>query len=199
MLDGLIKNRGMIGSSILVGWLIAAMFGNKDWLFDQEGKPACHKQVDLVIRFWQDEHKTRAFPNADGDGAESLNEVKELANYPELKSHYSYVPGLTRDDPGDLVLFYINKPTRWTWHGPVPTIFKSKQWILVPIDMKFYGGREDAGPGEFSERVSFDEFRKRLRKTLDYLKAKERPNWERIVKQHSEFLERTERELVSPK
>jgi hypothetical protein len=78
------------------------------------------------------------------------------------------------------------------WHGPPPTIFKDKAWIVVPVDFKM-GGRSPAGAGELSERVSFDEFQRRLRCTLDYVRTNERPNWQTIVAEHTEFLESVER------
>ncbi len=163
-----------------------------DLLIDSEAQPLCHKQVDGDFHRWQTEHKTRDFPNTRGESWASMQDLPSIEYFPELKSHYSYVPGLTRDDPGDLVLMYVNKPTRWTWHGqpPVPWVFTEKAWILVPVDMKFSGSRDKLGPGEFSERVSFDEFRRRLEKTLDFLKEKKRPHWEAVVKEHSEFLNR---------
>lgn len=159
---------------------------------DPSAQPVCHKGVHFLLTSWQDTHKTREFPNVDGDSAKSIAELDPRNFEPNLKVHYSYVPGLTKDDPGDLVLLYVNQPTRWTWHGQPPTIFTDHAWILVPVDMKLFGGRErdQLGPGEFSERVSFDEFRQRLEKTLDFLKTQRRPNWEAVVKEHSEFLKR---------
>jgi hypothetical protein len=161
-----------------------------DLLIDSEAQPQCHKQVDGDFHRWQTEHKTRDFPNTRGESWASMQDLPNIEYFPELKSHYSYVPGLTRDDPGDLVLMYVNQPTRWTWHGSPPTVFTKKAWILVPVDMKCYGSRESLGPGEFSERVTYDEFRQRLEKTLDFLKEKKRPHWEAVVKEHSEFLNR---------
>jgi hypothetical protein len=51
------------------------------------------------------------------------------------------------------VLMYLDRPTRWTWHGVPPTIFKEKALIIVPADIAG-GGRPKSGPGELSERVS---------------------------------------------
>ncbi len=196
-----IRDRWLLVAGALAGVAVAATFFAVTSIpfLDRTGNPICHKQLYGVIQNWQEKHSTRDFPNVDGDRVASVAAVKELANYPELKSHYSYVPGLSREDPGDLVLFYIDRPTRWTLHGSPPLIITSKKWILVPVDMKIHGSRSDTGPGELSERVSFDEFRKRLRKTLDYIKTKQRPNWETVVKQHTEFLDRTEKMLAGTK
>lgn len=159
---------------------------------DPSAQPACHKQVHGLLQNWQDVHKTREFPNVRGHSAASLAEIDPRDDLPDFKSNYNYVAGLTRDDPDDLVLLYVNQSTRWTWHGHPPTIFTDHAWILVPVDMKTFGRRErdHLAPGEFSERVSFDEFRQRLEKTLDFLKTQQRPNWEAVVKEHSEFLKR---------
>ena len=128
---------------------------------DHSAQPVCHKQVDLLFQQWQDEHKTREFPNVDGESQASLEAIKGFGEMPNIKAHYNYVPGLRRGDPDDLVLMYVNQPTRWTWHGQTPTIFGQTAWILVPIDMKLFGQRErdTLPPGEFSERVLIDEFR----------------------------------------
>jgi hypothetical protein len=174
---------------IVIGVIVVAYVSWKTVL-DRSSQPVCHKQIDSLFHEWQAKHKTREFPNVRGESQASLSDMPQFKDYAELKSHYSYVPGLTRDDPGDLVLMYVNSPTRWTWHGQTPTVFTPKVWILVPVDMKFYGirDRDKLSPGEFSERVPFDEFRMRLEKTLKYLEDEKRPNWETAVKEHSEFL-----------
>src|SRR5581483_10680659 len=88
---------------------------------------------------------------------------------------YRYVAGLRQDDPRDLVLLYLDRPTRWTWHEAHPTIFNKKAWMLIPVD--FEGGGWHAGGGECSDRVSLGEFRSRLRRTLDFIRTNQRPNW----------------------
>lgn len=37
--------------------------------------------------------------------------------------------------------YAVGQPTRWAWHGPPPSMFAEKAWIIVPVDMKFYGSR----------------------------------------------------------
>jgi hypothetical protein len=39
-----------------------------------------------------------------------------------------------------------------------------------------------------SERVSLDEFRSTLKRTLDFIRTNERPNWQAVVAEHSKFL-----------
>jgi hypothetical protein len=87
---------------------------------------------------------------------------------------------------------YVGQPTRWTWHAQKPTIFREKAWIVVPVDFAT-GSRPQAGPGELSERISTDEFRRRLRRTVDFIRTNQRPNWQTIVAEHTKFLESIER------
>ena len=186
---------------ILIGVAIAALTaGIAVYLFvltDRSGRPYCHKQVDMAFHDWQDLNKTKQFPNVNGCSTDSLAEIKQHLGGVDLSDSYMYVPGLKRDDPGDLVLMYLRQPTRWTWHGERPSIFRDTAWILVPVDMKFYGPGRDAGPGEFSERVSFKEFRRRLAKTLEFLKENQRPHWKEVVKEHRDFLQSLEHETKS--
>jgi hypothetical protein len=160
-------------------------------ILDWDDQPYCHKAIGLALANWQDEHgRTGEFPNVGGRSSDSLAELVPFFGDTGLEKKYRYVPGLTVDDPGDLVLLYLPQATRWTWHGTAPTIFQKKAWILVPVDMKLRGpDRDDAGPGENSERVPLEEFKYRLRKTLDFLAANQRPNWEAVVEEHTRFLE----------
>jgi len=59
--------------------------------------------------------------------------------------------------------------------------------MFVPVDFTM-GGRQVRGGGELSERVSLDEFRSRLKRTLDFIRTNERPNWQAVVAEHSKFL-----------
>jgi hypothetical protein len=174
--------------------LVGLALGYYNFILDWEGRPFCHKQITLAfvcsmhdpgINFAND---PKPFPNVKGVGPDSLATIRDGMNgYMDWAKDYRYVPGLREDDPGDLVLMYFNRPTRWTWHGPPPTIFKEKAWIIVPVDFA-EGMRPRSGPGEESERVSLDEFRSRLRRTLDFIRTNERPNWQTIVAEHTKFL-----------
>jgi len=181
-------------------WAVLAMamfFGMWFLLTDATGQPYCHKVVDTAIHNWQDVNNTKSFPNADGDSAKSLEEFTQYLGGEGLSDRYMYVPGLARNDPGDLILMYLPAPTRWTWHGQKPSIFEEKAWLIVPVDMKFYGSRQNLSPGEFSERVPFTEFKRRLQATLQFVEAEQRPNWQAIVKQHAAFLEAIQEESDS--
>ncbi len=177
--------------------LIGLAFGYYRLILDWEGRPFCHKQIGLG--FLQFTHESgghivsypKPFPNVKGLSQDSLASIREVMGYMDWVRDYNYVPGLREDDPGDLVLMYVNRPTRWTWHGQPPTIFKEKQWIIVPVDFT-WGMRPRSGPGELSERVSFSEFRGRLRRTLDFVRINERPNWQAVVSEHKKFLDSIE-------
>jgi hypothetical protein len=130
----------------------------------------------------------KPFPNVNGNSRDSLYAISNgMGGYMDWVKDYGYVPGLREDDPGELVLMYFNHPTRWAWHGVPPTIFKEKAWILIPVDFA-QGMRPRSGPGEESERVSFDDFRNRLRRTIDFVRTNERPNWQTIVAEQTKFL-----------
>ena len=54
--------------------------------------------------------------------------------------------------------------------------------------------REMSDVGEDAERVSSDELKSRLRKTLDYLQKNNRPNWQTVVAENEKFLESLEKD-----
>jgi hypothetical protein len=177
--------------AVLVGLALSYYHFILDW----EGRPFCHKQVMFAFMNWMGDHgmdinsHTNTFPNVNGVGRDSLATISEGMNgHMNWAKDYRYVPGLREGDPGDLVLMYFDRPTRWVWHGPAPTIFKEKAWIVVPVDFAM-GSRPPAGPGELSERVSLDEFRSRLKRTLDFVRTNDRPNWQTIVAEHTKFLD----------
>lgn len=173
-----------IGGGLLavVALVLAYAFLVLDW----EGRPICHKQIYVALRAWLDERQTGAFPNVAGDGRKSLAAILP-PHFEKSAAHYRYVPGLREGDPGDLVLMYIDRPTRWVWHGPPPTIFEEKAWIVVPVDFAS-GLRRPSGAGELSERVTEEEFHARLRRTIDFVRDQRRPYWETVVAEHETVL-----------
>jgi hypothetical protein len=54
--------------------------------------------------------------------------------------------------------------------------------------------RQVADESEDAERVSRDELKSRLRKTLDYLQKNHRPNWQTVAAENEEFLKSLETE-----
>src|SRR5580658_7834702 len=95
-----------------------------NFILDWDGKPFCHKQIYTAFVLSMHEagydiaHDPKPFPNVKGIGRDSLATIHEgMGNYMDWAKEYGYVPGLREDDPGDLVLMYVERPTRWTWHG----------------------------------------------------------------------------------
>lgn len=172
---------------LLVGLVAAHYFLIIDW----DGRPFCHKNITLSLRFWMQEKGggAHAFPNVGGVGKTSIQVIAEEVGTMDWATNYHYVPGLQDDDPPRLVVMYMTKPTRWTWHGSPPTIFEKKKWIVVPVDFESTPGH----PGECSERLSEAEFKTRLRETIDFVRTNARPNWQVIVAEQTAFLDSLER------
>ena len=176
--------------------LVGLALGFYNFILDWQDKPYCHKQITMSLDMWMQQrgmdfqNRTGPFPNVGGTGKDSLAVIHtEMNDHMEWAKDYSYVAGLHADDPGDLVLMYFNRPTRWRAHIAPSTIFAQRKWILIPVDFLFWGSRTVNDRGECSESVSTAEFKERLRKTLDYIRAKQRPNWQTIVAEHTKFLE----------
>jgi hypothetical protein len=156
--------------------------------FTERGtKPFCHKALYLSFGMWMEDRKTNAFPNINGSSQLSLHAIVEELNTTKYEATYNCVPGLQEDDPKDLVLLYSKWKTRFIWHGDAPKLFRPKRWIVVPPDF-YMTGRSRWNRGELSDWVPTAELRARLTRTLEFLKAQQRPNWEQVVKEHSAFL-----------
>ncbi len=175
--------------------LISLAFGYYHFILDWDGRPSSHAQI--MLAFMKSMHDPgvnfandpKPFPNVKGLSQDSVVTIRDgMGGNMDWAKDYNYVPGLREDDPGDLVLMYFNRPTRWTWFAAPPTIFKQKEWIIVPVDFA-EGMRPRSGQDrDYSERVSLEEFRSRLRRTLDFVRTNERPNWQTIVAEHTKFL-----------
>lgn len=178
---------------ITLATIVFLPLGYARFILDWQGQPTCHKVLMVTFQEWMNDHKTKAFPNENGVGRDSLNELGQDYSDRELWQRYGYVAGLREDDPGDLVLMYVNCPTRWIWHGVAQTIFTKKAWIIVPVDFVHPTmERKITRPGECSETVSIDEFRKRLGRTIDFVRQNQRPNWEMVVAEQTKFLDSIE-------
>lgn len=180
--------------AVILGCTFAEILVWEFCFLDRHARPFCHSQIMNGLRLWMADRSTNAFPNVQGHSHESMLAIRtEMGGYVDWVDRYSYVAGLTEEDPGDLVLLYLAEPTRWTWHGDPPSRFRDKAWVLVPVDFKS-GLRvaSSLGPGEESERVSAQEFARRLRKTLEFLRDHRRPNWETVVAEHEALLEQLE-------
>lgn len=169
-------------------------------LHDWENVPLCHKQTWALCTNWWDRKRVSELPNIDGRSAESLAELSHEFGSDDVAQwieKYQYVPGLGRGDPGDLVLMYMKKPTRWRHHAASPpSVFSERKWIVVPLDFAGTVGSDLVTPvkrnipdkSECAERVSLEEFKSRLRKTLKYLQDNDRPNWQTVLAENEAFL-----------
>lgn len=180
-------------------FLVALVFLWYQFFLDWDGKPFCHKQVWGVLINWSQANGTEInsvanpFPNVHGRSNESLDTIRDLLGVEiDWTKDYRYVPGLKQDDPGDLVLMYFDRPTRWITHVVPSSLLTEKAWMIVPVDFTM-SGRPLSGQGEMNERVSLDEFRTRLRRTLDFVRKNKRPNWQTVVAEHTAFLDALER------
>jgi hypothetical protein len=166
-------------------------------IIDHSAKPYCHKQFEMALTIWANDHgggdsniRTNVFPNINGNSEQSLRALDQTMAATAIWSQgYRYVPGLRENDPGDLVLFYLEQPTRWIWHGQPQTIFAEKKWLIVPVDFAFFGDRRPTFSGEMSERLNPDQFKARLQKTLDFLRTNNRPNWQNVIAEHAKALQ----------
>jgi hypothetical protein len=183
--------------SLLVGLVVSCNRFVLDW----DVRPISHSE--LVIAFAltmhpsgeDDAHDLRPFPNVKGlsqDSLATLRDAMSMYGNMDWATNYNYVPGLREDDPGDLVLMYFNRPTRWTWFALPPTIFQEKEWIIIPVDFGRGMRPRPEKDRDYSERVSLDEFRRRLRETIDFVRTNDRPNWQTVVAEHTKFLDSLE-------
>ena len=162
------------------------------YLIDWENRPFCHKQHSTGFKIWMmDRADTNSFPNVGGKSRASLMCItNEMGTYPKLWADgYRYIAGLRGDDPGELVLMYIERPTRWIWHGQPRTVFHRKNRLIVPVDFGWnFHDRTNEGPGECSEWISEQVFQRRLSGTLTFLATNNRPHWQVVLKEHADQL-----------
>ena len=184
----------LTSAAVLAMAVVALVF----CLFDWSGKPFCHAQIMMTTRLWLNEvGEDGFFPDVDGSSADSLKVLLtdwDSKTADSISNRYRYVPGLQGKDPGNLVLMYFNRPTRYTTHVSFPTVFDEKGWIILPVD---FGSRTTRDPviatGECGERVTTIEFKRRLRATLDFLRTNDRPHWQKVVAEHTAFLDEIEK------
>ena len=181
--------------------LVGLGIGYFTLIIDGSGKPFCHKQFHLTFINWQTENgmvwnsPQTTFPNVNGASKDSLETLHDqIGGHMDWFKGYKYVPGLKVGDPGDLVLMYFDRPTRWLWHGVPQTIFKEKAWIVIPVDFTMGSRPIKPNQGELNERLSNQEFRSRLQRTLDFLRTNNRPNWQTVVAEHKQFLNSIDQE-----
>ena len=94
---------------------------------------------------------------------------------------FRYVQGLKKDDPPDLIVMYVKKMTHWRTKRD--SYEETPKWLVMgPHVESSYWAYEGGW-------IDTAEFTRRLRKTLDFLRANERPHWQETVKEHNRFLQ----------
>jgi hypothetical protein len=178
-----------LGLSVAVGVLVSA------FLLRYPPDPLwfCQKAMSSGVEQYLQTSGTNAYPNLDGDSARSFRLMAEYMApayaVDRIMADYAYVPGLTADDPKDLVVFYLKKQTRKTWNGDhSASVFGKKRWMVIGPEFWWNGPNGDWLP-EGGQVLSTAEFRNRLTKTLTFLRENQRPCWETVVKEQSVFLE----------
>jgi hypothetical protein len=151
-------------------------------------RPVCHRAVDGAFQQWMLEsgHTNGFYPNADGIGSNSLAMIESFFGQDILQ--YAYIPGLRIDDPKDLVLMYLKRPTHYSWHGDTEhTILSPRRWMVVSPDIERGSPYPEGG-----DLVDGPEFKRRVLRTVAYLKAHDRPHWQVVAKEQGEFLKSVE-------
>jgi hypothetical protein len=151
-------------------------------------RPTCGALIDSSFQLWMLDNHSNVYPNSNGDGNASIRLIAPYlgrgTNLSDGLERYGYVPGLRDDDPKNLVLMYLKVKTRCTWHGDTtPNIFSPKRWKIDAPGIARTGPDPEGG-----ELVDTPEFKKRMQKTLDFLKENQRPSWQTVVAEQTAFL-----------
>jgi hypothetical protein len=168
-----------IGGIAALALVVAALF-----VLRSGARPVCHRAVDGAFQEWAIEtgHTNGFYPNADGIGSNSLAMIEPFFGHDILR--YAYIPGLRFDDPKDLVLMYLKRETHYSWHGDTEhTIFSPRRWMVVSPDIVMGGPYPEGG-----DLLDGPEFRRRVLKTVAFLREHDRPNWQIVAKEQEEFL-----------
>jgi hypothetical protein len=123
---------------------------------------------------------TNAYPNAEGVGSNSLAMIQRY--FGQDVQRYGYVPGLSYGDPKEVVLMYMR--TRYTWHADnAHTIFSPQRWLVLSPEIVDSGTCPEGG-----ELLDTPEFKKRLEMTVAFLREHQRPYWQVVSQEKSNFL-----------
>jgi len=169
--------------------LLAAIAG---WLTLRTHDPhfICHRELFGAFAVWQTEAtNTQWYPNIDGDQSRSLAVLESSeSGICQKLSDYRYVPGLRNGDPDDLIMLYVNRPSRRTWHGDGHFLRLRKRWVVLGPSMMSRGASFTAEWSECGEALSTTDFKRRLSHTLDYLRENNRTNRACVIQDHGAFL-----------
>ena len=144
-------------------------------------RPLCHRALDGAFQQWMLETShTNTYPNADGVGSNSLAMIER--HFGHDIQQYGYLPGLSYDDPKDAVLMYMR--TRYTWHGDTAhTIFSPQRWLVLSPEIVGSGTCPEGG-----ELLDTSEFKRRLQMTVAFLREHQRPYWQVVAEEQSNFM-----------
>ena len=146
--------------------------------------PLCHRAIDAAFQQWMLEtgHTNGVCPNANGIGSNSLAMVEHYFGH-DIQQ-YAYVPGLRYGDPNDLVLMYMRKQTHYTWHADADhTVFSPQRWMVLSPDTWSSGTCPEGG-----ELLDTPQFKRRLETTVAFLREHQRPYWQVVAEEQSNFL-----------
>ena len=160
--------------------------------------PICTKCTAMALQMYSDDW----FPVADSqiEAMSTMVACGGTSNFTTMAAHedqaryfrehgvlspeynpFRYVQGLKPSDPEDLVVMYVKKMTHWrTKH--LNSYEETPRWLAMGPQVHDYWGRRGGW-------IDTREFVHRLRKTLDFLRANERPNWQQTVRDHGRFLQ----------
>lgn len=146
-------------------------------------RPLCHRAIDGAFQQWMLENgRTHVYPNASGIGSNSLAMIERF--FGQDIQQYRYVPGLSNEDPKDLVLMYMRTQTHYTWHSDTEhTIFSPRRWMVLSPDILMGGTCPEGG-----ELLDTPEFKRRLQITVAFLREHQRPYWQVVAEEQSDFL-----------
>jgi len=95
-------------------------------------------------------------------------------------SPHRYIQGLRFDDPRDLIVMYRKTLTEWETHYHRA---EKARWLVMPPGSF---GHWCSEPGGW---IDTPELKRRLTRTLTFLRENKRPHWEQTIKEHQPFIE----------
>jgi hypothetical protein len=147
----------------------------------------CHRGLVASFEQWKLETTNGDwYPNIDGNSIRSLEVIAPYMR--EDLRDYRYVPGLKSDDPEDLILVYLSRPSWRTWHGDTHWVRLDKRWVILNPRTSSPDDTYGRGWSEVGEAIPSAEFTNRLKATLEYLRQNHRQNWYAVQMEHLTFL-----------
>jgi hypothetical protein len=150
----------------------------------------CHKAIAGALATWMLEtSNTVSYPNIRGSTSESTAVlIPYIKDGTDALRDYRYVPGLQSDDPENLILFYMSKPSPRTWHGDTHWFRLSRRWVVLNPSISTPFDVDARGWSECGEAISTSQLKHRLKATLEFLKSERRPGWQAIIDEQTKFL-----------